>query len=148
MPCYMITVTCQLLVFGLLSVCVLAGRGWHNWPVPWGVVWRGQSVCDCVRGVEMGDRRADVWVLFDGACSVRWCCLCVRAWYRCSFTNLIMASRTINNIVTDDHMQLDKVIDNYFNVDNSSDPNPLTSGKTNSLYHEIDTVGLQNLKDL
>ena len=39
----------------------------------WGVVWRGQSVCDCVRGVEMGDRHADVWVLFDGACSVRWC---------------------------------------------------------------------------
>ena len=48
------------------------------------------------------------------------CCLCVCAWYRCSFTNLIMASRTIDNIVTDDHMQLDKVIDNYFNFDNSS----------------------------
>ena len=58
-----------------------------------------------------------------------------------------MASRTIDNMVTDDHMQLDKVIDNYFNFDNSSDPNPLTSGNMNSLYHDIDTVGLQNLKD-
>ena len=53
-----------------------------------------------------------------------------------------MASRTI-----DDHMQLDKVIDSYFNFDNSSDPNPLTSGYINSLYHDIDNVGLQNLKD-
>ena len=44
-------------------------------------------------------------------------------------------------------MQLDKVIDNYFNFDNSSDPNPLTSGNMNSLYHDIDTAGLQNLKD-
>ena len=58
-----------------------------------------------------------------------------------------MASRTIDNIVGDDHMQLDKVIDNYFNFDNSSDPNPVTSGNINSLYHDIDTVGLQNLKD-
>ena len=59
---------------------------------------------------------------------------------------LVMASRTIDNIVTDDHMQLDKVIDNYFNFDNSSDPNPLTSGNINSLYHDIDNIGLQNLK--
>ena len=83
MPCYMLTVTCQLSVFGLLSVCVLAGGGWHNWRVPWGVVWRGQSVCDCVRGVEMGDRHADVWVLFDGVYCVRWCArllLLMRSW--------------------------------------------------------------------
>ena len=58
-----------------------------------------------------------------------------------------MASRTIDNIATDDYMQLDQVIDNYFNLDNSSDPNPLTSGNINSFYHDIDTVGLQNLKD-
>ena len=38
-------------------------------------------------------------------------------------------SRTIDNIVTDDNMQLDKVIDTYFDIDNCSDPNPLTSGK-------------------
>ena len=44
-------------------------------------------------------------------------------------------------------MQLDKVIDNYFDIDNCSDPNPLTSGNINSLYHDIDTVGLHNLKD-
>ena len=50
-------------------------------------------------------------------------------------------------VVTDDHMQLDKVIDNYFNFENSCDPNPLTSGNINSLYHDIDTVGLQHLKD-
>ena len=43
-----------------------------------------------------------------------------------------MASRTIDNIATDDHMQLAQVIDNYFNLDNSSDPNPLTSGNINS----------------
>ena len=59
-----------------------------------------------------------------------------------------MASRTIDNIVTDDHMQLDKVIDNYFfNVNNISDPNPLTSSNINSHYHAIDTIGLQNIKD-
>ena len=29
-----------------------------------------------------------------------------------------MASRTIDNIVTDENMQLDKVIDNYFDIDN------------------------------
>ena len=119
------------------------GRGWHDWRVLWGVVWPGQSVCDCVWGVEMVDRHADVWVLLDG---VRGCCyFCVRAWYRCSFTNLMMASRTIDNIVNDDHMQLDKVIENYFILDNGSDPNPLTSGNRNSLYHDIDTAGLQNL---
>ena len=44
-------------------------------------------------------------------------------------------------------MQLDQVIDNYFNLDNSSDHNPLPSGNINSFYHDIDTVGLQNLKD-
>ena len=55
-----------------------------------------------------------------------------------------MASRTIDNIATDDHMQLDQVIDNYFNLNNSSDPNPLTSGNINSFYHNIDTVGVQN----
>ena len=74
------------------------------------------------------------------------CCFCIRAWYRCSRTILIMASRTIDNIVTDDHMQLDKVIDNYFNLD-ISDPNPLTSSNINSHYHTIDTIGLQNIKD-
>ena len=58
-----------------------------------------------------------------------------------------MASRTIDNIAIDDHMQLDHVIDNYVNLDNSSDPNPLTSGNINSFYHDIDTVDLQNLKD-
>ena len=44
-------------------------------------------------------------------------------------------------------MQLDKVIDNYFDIDNCIDPNPLTSGNINCLYHDIDTVGLHNLKD-
>ena len=39
-------------------------------------------------------------------------------------------------------MQLDKVIDNYFYFENSCDPNPLTSGNINSLYHDIDTVGI------
>ena len=58
-----------------------------------------------------------------------------------------MASRTIDDILTDDNMQLDKVIDNYFNLDNSCDPNPLTSGNINILYHDIDSVGLQHLKD-
>ena len=58
-----------------------------------------------------------------------------------------MASRTIDDILTDDNMQLDKVIDNYFNLDNSCDPNPLTSGNINSLNHDIDSVGLQHLKD-
>ena len=38
-----------------------------------GVVWRGQSVCDCVWGVEMGDRHVDVWFLLDGACCMEWC---------------------------------------------------------------------------
>ena len=57
----------------------------------------------------------------------------------------MMASRTIDNIVNDDHMQLDKVIENYFILDNGSDPNPFTSGNRNSLYHDIDTAGLQNL---
>ena len=47
------------------------------------------------------------------------CCFYVCAWYRYSLTILIMASRTIDNIATDDHMQLDQVIDNYFNLDNS-----------------------------
>ena len=58
-----------------------------------------------------------------------------------------MASRTIDDILTDDHMQLDKVIDNYFNFENSCDPNPLTSGNINTPYHDFDTVGLQHLKD-
>ena len=65
----MFTMTCLLSVFGLLSVCVLAGRGWHDWCVLWGVVWRGQSACDCVWGVETGDWHVDVGVLLDGA----WC---------------------------------------------------------------------------
>ena len=52
----------------------------------------------------------------------------------------MMASRTIDNIVNYDHMQLDKVIENYFILDNGSDPNPLTSGNRNSLYHDIDTL--------
>ena len=69
----MFTVTCQLSVFGLLSVCVLAGGGWHDRRVLWGVVWRGRLVCDCVWGVEMGDRHVDVWFLLDGACCVEWC---------------------------------------------------------------------------
>ena len=41
--------------------------------MPWGVVWRGQSVCDCVWSVEMGDRHADVWVLLGGACRAGRC---------------------------------------------------------------------------
>ena len=53
-------------------MCVLAGRGWYDWRVLWGVVWRGQSVCDCVWGVEAGDWHVDVWVLLDGACCVEW----------------------------------------------------------------------------
>ena len=57
------------------------------------------------------------------------------------------ASRTIANIVTDDHMQLDKVIDHYFNFDINSDPNPLTSSNSNSHYHDIDSIGLRNIKD-
>ena len=32
-------------------MCVLAGRGWHDWCVLWGVVWRGQSACDCVNAI-------------------------------------------------------------------------------------------------
>ena len=36
-------------------------------------MWCGQSVCDCVWGVGMGDRHANVWVLLDGACCVGWC---------------------------------------------------------------------------
>ena len=67
MPCYMFTVTCLLSVFGPCSVCVPAGGGWHDWCMLWGVMWRGRSVCDCVWGVETGDRHADVWVLLDGA---------------------------------------------------------------------------------
>ena len=61
---------------------------------------------------------------------------------------LIMASRTIDNIVTDDNMQLDKVIDNYVDIDNCSDPNPLTSGNINSLYHDIDTVCLHIIEKI
>ena len=63
MPCYMFTVTCQLLVFGLL---------YAYWCVLWGVMWRGQSVCDCVWGVEAADWHVDVWVLLHGACCVEW----------------------------------------------------------------------------
>ena len=74
MPCYiMLTMTCLLSEFGLLSVCVLAGRGWHDWCLLWGVVWRGQSACDCVWGVETGDWHVDVGVLLDGTCCVEWC---------------------------------------------------------------------------
>ena len=69
----MFTMTCQLLMSVLLSVCVLAGRGWHDWLVLWGVAWRGQSVCDCVWGVETGDWHVDVWVLLDGTRCVEWC---------------------------------------------------------------------------
>ena len=58
-----------------------------------------------------------------------------------------MASRTIDNIVTDDHMQLDKVIDDYFNFDINSDPNPLTSSNINSHYYDIDYIGLRNIKN-
>ena len=54
-------------------MCVLAGRGWHDWCVLWGVVWSGQSACDCVWGVETGDWHVDVGVLLDGACCVEWC---------------------------------------------------------------------------
>ena len=39
-------------------------------------------------------------------------------------------------------MQLDKLIDNYFNFDINSDPNPLTSSNINSHYHDIDSIGL------
>ena len=59
------------------------------------------------------------------------CCFYVQAWYRYSLTISIMASRMIDSIAIDDHMQLDQVIDNYLNLDNS-DPNPLTSGNINS----------------
>ena len=38
-------------------------------------------------------------------------------------------------------------MNNYFNFDNSSDPNPLTSGVINSLYHDIDAVGVKHIKD-
>ena len=69
----MFTMTCQLLMSVLLSVFVLAGRGWHDWRVLWGVAWRGQSVCDCVWGVETGDWNVDVWVLLDGTRCVEWC---------------------------------------------------------------------------
>ncbi len=55
-------------------VCVrTCGQGWHDWCVLWGVVWRGQSACDCVWGVETGDWHVDVGVLLDGACCVEWC---------------------------------------------------------------------------
>ena len=80
-------------------------------------------MCDCVWGVEMGDRLVGVWVSLGGPAAwggVRGCCcFCVRAWYRCSRTILIMASRTISQATTH-NMQLDKLIDNYLNFDNSS----------------------------
>ena len=66
MPCYVFAVMCQLSVFEL------AGGGWHDWRVLWGVVWCGQLVCDCVWAVEMGDRHTGVWVLLDGACCMGW----------------------------------------------------------------------------
>ena len=69
----MFTVTCLLYVFGPLSVCVLAGRGQHDWRALLIGVCCGRSVCDCVWGVEIGDRLVDVWVSLGGACCVGWC---------------------------------------------------------------------------
>ena len=73
LSCFLFTVTCQLAVFRLLSVCVLAGGGWRDWRVLCGLAWRGRLVCDCVWDVVMGDRHVDVWVLLDGACCEGWC---------------------------------------------------------------------------
>ena len=57
---------------------------------------------------------------------------------RYEFSNYNMDSRHIyDDLLTDDNMQLDKVIDNYLNLNNN----------INSLYHDIDSVGLQHLKD-
>ena len=58
-----------------------------------------------------------------------------------------MASRTISQATTHNIMQLDKLIDNYLNFDNSSDSNPLTSRNINSHYHDLGTIGLRNIKD-
>ena len=63
--------TRQLYLFGLLSVCVIAGGGGGMTDACFGM-WCG-VVSRCVWGVQMGDRHADVWVLFDGACCVEWC---------------------------------------------------------------------------
>ena len=87
LSCFLFTVKCQLAVFRLLSVCVLAGGGWRDWRVLCGLAWRGRLGCDCVWDVVMGDRHVDVWVLLDGAwgqpsiyfpigdhVNVSWCC--------------------------------------------------------------------------
>ena len=103
------------------------------------------GVSGWVIGMWMYVSRLGVPAAWGGARSC--CCFRVRAWYRCSLTILIMASRTIDNIVTDDHMQLDKVIDDYFNFDINSDPNPLTSSNINSNYYDIDSLGLRNIKN-
>ena len=54
MPCYMLTVTCQLSVFGMLSVCVLPGGGGITgacFGVWCGVVSRCVIVCGVLRWV-------------------------------------------------------------------------------------------------
>ena len=54
-----------------------------------------------------------------------------------------MASRLIADIITDEHMQLDKVIDTYF--DNINYPNPLTFSNIDSEYHDIENMrNIQN----
>ena len=60
-------------VWPVVCVCVLAGRGWHDWRALLIGVCCGRSVCDCVWGVEIGDRLVDVWVSLGGACCVGWC---------------------------------------------------------------------------
>ena len=54
-----------------------------------------------------------------------------------------MASRLIADIIIDEHMQLDKVIDTYF--DNTNYPNPLTFSNIDSEYYDIENMrNIQN----
>ena len=55
-----------------------------------------------------------------------------------------MASRSLDHIITDDMMQLDKVLDNYF--DNINDPNLLTSSNIDSHYYDIEAI--RNIKSV
>ena len=55
-----------------------------------------------------------------------------------------MASRSLDHVITDDMMQLDKVIDNYFV--NINDPNILTSSNIDSHYYDIEAI--RNIKSL
>ena len=55
-----------------------------------------------------------------------------------------MASRSLDHIITDDMMQLDKAIDNYFV--NINDPNLLTSSNIGSHCYDIEAI--RNIKSV